>query len=226
MESGLQHQVAARKGHLLREREAIGRAGSLDNQSEAFAASARANEGSGDAGASRQSELIGVFAEHHHAEARRAEYPPNQLGQLAITQNGGLAVSRDAHLFQDFARRRERFGEDSLLIAHVRRHGMEIDERQGEILGEGAVVHDNAEHAPAETMPREAAATVGARRAVQAGELGADGVLAVTPPEDLARRLQAALAARRRVRYVNIEVRLGDVERQREMLGWVEKELP
>jgi hypothetical protein len=34
------------------------------------------------------------------------------------------------------------------------------------------------------------------------------------------------LAARRRARYVNIETRLGDFERQREMLAWVEKNLP
>jgi hypothetical protein len=34
------------------------------------------------------------------------------------------------------------------------------------------------------------------------------------------------LAARRRARYVNIEARLGDFEGQREMLAWVEKNLP
>ncbi|HEU4383558.1 MAG TPA: response regulator [Anaeromyxobacteraceae bacterium] len=37
----------------------------------------------------------------------------------------------------------------------------------------------------------------------QAAELGADGGLSVTPPEDLARRFQAALAARRRVLIVD-----------------------
>jgi CheY-like chemotaxis protein len=37
----------------------------------------------------------------------------------------------------------------------------------------------------------------------QAAELGADGALAATPPEDLARRFQAALAARKRVLIVD-----------------------
>jgi hypothetical protein len=34
------------------------------------------------------------------------------------------------------------------------------------------------------------------------------------------------LAARRHARYVNIEARLGEFDRQREMLAWVEKNLP
>jgi len=37
----------------------------------------------------------------------------------------------------------------------------------------------------------------------QAAELGADGALPATPPEDLARRFQAALAARKRVLIVD-----------------------
>jgi hypothetical protein len=50
-------------------------------------------------------------------------------------------------------------------------------------------------------------------------------VLQQTGPKDDDGSL-SRLAARRGVRYVNIEARLGEFERQREMLAWIEKNLP
>ena len=43
------------------------------------------------------------------------------------------------HLLQNFEGGRQRFGKDRRLIAHVIWHGVEIGDRNCDILGEGAI---------------------------------------------------------------------------------------
>jgi len=68
----------------------------------------------------------------------------NQLRQLAVTQDRRLSALANINLIENLARCGERLDEDRFLIADGIRYDVEVSERQREILGEGAVVSDDA----------------------------------------------------------------------------------
>lgn len=62
-----------------------------------------------------------------------------QKPEFAVAQHHDLMRRLQMHLLQNFEGGSQRFGEDRCLIAHVIRHGVEIGDRNCDILGEGAI---------------------------------------------------------------------------------------
>src|SRR5258708_26262315 len=72
----------------------------------------------------------------------------DQLCQLSITKHACLWELSNIKLIENLARRRERLNKHSFLVAHVRRHKMQISQWQRQIFRERTIVGNNAEHAP------------------------------------------------------------------------------
>ena len=64
--------------------------------------------------------------EHCDSHACSAQHPRDELRELAIAEHGDFAMRGYAHLFEDLASRRQRFGEDGLFIRHARRNGVQV----------------------------------------------------------------------------------------------------
>src|SRR5229473_7384106 len=76
----------------------------------------------------------------------------DQLCELAIAQNSRTGKLSNIDLIQNLARRRERLNKRSFLVAHVRRHKMQISQWQRQIFRERTIVGHNAEHGPPRTV--------------------------------------------------------------------------
>ena len=106
--------------------------------------------------------MLCVLADHHDAQACRAQHASDQLRELAVADHGRLAVRANVYLFQNFARRGERLGEDGCLIGNARGHAMQIHDGQREVFGERAVVAEDSQHAPPRAVRRDSAAAIAA----------------------------------------------------------------
>ena len=94
------------------------------------------------------------------------ERPRDQLRELPVPQHRSLLEFVDIHLFQNFTRSRQRFHEYCLLIADAAGNGMQIFDRQREVLRKRAAVRDNPQHrSPRTVCPQSSPAKI-ANRAI------------------------------------------------------------
>src|SRR5258708_16091905 len=76
----------------------------------------------------------------------------DQLCQLSIAKHACLWKLSNIKLIENLARCRERLNKHSFLVAHVRRHKMQILQRQRQIFRECAVMRHNAQHRTPRTV--------------------------------------------------------------------------
>jgi hypothetical protein len=163
MKRRFQHQRSARLGHLLRHGEAAGRAGRFDQQRVIVVhalqiAGVSANFLSRDSRRPRERQFVFMFAVHHHARNRGAQHSRDELPEFPIAQNSSDAKLTRGQLFENLTCRGQRLDEHGLFVVHVVRHEVQIFERQRQVLGESAVVRDNAQHGASRAVGFESAA--------------------------------------------------------------------
>lgn len=113
-------------------------------------------------------DLFGVAAEEMDLRPADLEDLGDEEAELAVTKNGDPFALQLAELLLDFAGGGDGFAKDGLFVGEGSRDGEEVHFREGQPLGEGAGVLDDAEDGAGGTV---AAETLGARGAVAAGEV-------------------------------------------------------
>ena len=115
------------------------------------------------------------------------------MRELAVADHCGFSVRANIYLFQNFARRGQRLGEDGGLIGNARGHAVQVHDGQREVFGERAVVADDSQDAPPLAMRRYPPAAIAAWPAeAQAGARQID--FADDAPPDPAAILRACHA--------------------------------
>ena len=107
-------------------------------------------------------QLVRMLANHHHAQARRAQDARDQLCELAVAKHACLAVRADVDLSENFTRRGERFGEHGRVIRDARGHAVQINDWQRQEFGEGAIVAQDSKHTSPLAMRGNSPAAVAA----------------------------------------------------------------
>jgi len=80
-----------------------------------------------------------MAADQTNLSARQVQHLRTQKPEFTVAQHHDLMRGLQMYLLQNFEGGRQWFGKDRRLIAHVIRHGVEIGDRNCDILGEGAI---------------------------------------------------------------------------------------